>query len=66
MTTTFTQFKKKMLKDPAVAAEYGALEPEFEFKREYVRRILQSTARPTPKHYTNKKAFIAELLKNNH
>lgn len=36
MRTTFSQFKKKALKNPAVKAEYAALTPEYEF----IKRII--------------------------
>lgn len=41
MTTTYTQFKKKMLKDPAIAAEYKALEPEYEVIRTIIRERMK-------------------------
>ncbi len=41
MTTTFKQFKARALKDPAIAAEYEALEPEYEIVRTIIRERIR-------------------------
>ena len=39
---SFEAFKKKMLKDPAVKAEYDRLEPEFALARELIAARLKA------------------------
>ncbi len=51
-----------MLKNPAIAAEYEALEPEFEFKREFIRRVLEAAQKKPNCKFTNKSDFLKELL----
>ncbi len=41
MTTTFKQFKAQALKDPAIATEYKALEPEYEIVRTIIRERIR-------------------------
>ncbi|QQR64841.1 helix-turn-helix transcriptional regulator [Candidatus Kaiserbacteria bacterium] len=41
MTTTYKQFKARMLKDPVIAAEYKALEPEYEIVRTIIRERIR-------------------------
>lgn len=41
MATTFTQFRSKTLKDPAVKAEYDALGPEYDVVKTIIRERLK-------------------------
>lgn len=45
-----------------MAAKYEALEPEYEFKREYVRRVLKAAQKKPTCKFTNKGDFLKELL----
>jgi ribosome-binding protein aMBF1 (putative translation factor) len=42
MTIAFEEFKARLLRDPAVRAEYDALAPEFEIAAELVRARLRA------------------------
>jgi ribosome-binding protein aMBF1 (putative translation factor) len=41
MNTTFTQFKKKALKNATVKAEYDALSPEYEIVKTIIRARIK-------------------------
>jgi len=41
MVTTFKQFKTKALKNPAVKAEYDALEPEYEVVKTIIKERIK-------------------------
>jgi ribosome-binding protein aMBF1 (putative translation factor) len=42
MTIPFEEFKRRLLSDPAVKAEYDRLEPEFEIAAELIRARLRA------------------------
>ncbi len=48
----------------SLAVSLVGRDSEGAYRPEFVRRILQSVSRTPTKHYTNKKSFLAELLKN--